>query len=97
MSDLNDWKTAIIHARALSSTQKFFALALWELSEIDTRSNIRFAEISYSAASSALKIGTKTVYRCAQKLSEEGYIKIVHQQGKGFRNQANIYDIIMPG
>jgi hypothetical protein len=101
MNDLNDWKTAIIHAKALSSTQKFFALALWELSEnmprLDDMPNSRFAKISYSAASSALKIGTKTVYRCAQKLSDEGFIKIIHQQGKGYKNQANIYELIMPG
>lgn len=97
MSDLNQWKSAIIHAKALSSTQKFFALALWEASEINVMSNVRFAKISYSEASHALKIGTKTVYRCAQKLSDEGYIKIVHQQGKGYRNQANIYELIMPG
>jgi DNA-binding PadR family transcriptional regulator len=97
MNDLNDWKTAIIHAKALSSTQKFFALALWELSEDEHVSCVRFAKISYSSASAALKIGTKTVYRCAQKLSDEGFIKIIHQQGKGYKNQANIYELIMPG
>jgi biotin operon repressor len=97
MNDLSLWKAAIIHARALSSTEKFFALALFESSEIDVMSNVRFAKISYSAASGALKISTKTVYKCVQKLSSEGYVKIIHQRGKGFRNQSNIYELIMPG
>lgn len=96
MSDLTYWKAVIIRNKALSSTQKFFALALWEASEIDVMSEVRFAKISYSEASNALKIGTKTVYRCAQKLSDEGFIKIIHQQGKGYRNQSNIYELIMP-
>jgi hypothetical protein len=94
MSDY--WKKCVIHHKNLTSTEKFLALALYELSFFDPFTGKRYTEISYKKASYALKIGTKTVYRAVQKLSSNGFLSIKPQQGKGYRNQSNIYYLIMP-
>jgi DNA-binding PadR family transcriptional regulator len=91
---IEEWFRYVAKHPNLSPTDKFFAFCLYEMREIDEKNGQYYAEISQYEASKAYKIGTKTVYRAARKLSSEGIISIMPQQGKGFRNQPNRYYII---